>query len=134
MLLTSWGDESYAQRLARDPKAAAMEASLQLPAGANVTIVRHPADQVGSDEAAAADLEALKVELYPGLRTGEFVFHVPETPVLDVGELSLDELGAVAAGTTYCCCCPACGRLHSVTDKTRPHHLPTDPIPFLLRR
>ena len=109
MLLTSWGDESYAQRLARDPKAAAMEAGLQLPAGANVTIVRHPADQVGSDEAAAADLEA-QVGLYAeGLRTGEFVFHVPETPVLDVGELSLDELGAVAAGTTYCCCCcPAC--------------------------
>ena len=82
---------------------------MSIPAGVTVTIVRHTADQIGAGDAASSDLEA-QVGLYEeGLRTGDVVLHVPETPVLDTAELSLDELGAVAAGATYCCCCcPAC--------------------------
>ena len=109
LLLSSWGDEGFARRLHHDPVAAAQEAGMSIPAGVSVTIVRHTADQIGAGDAASSDLEA-QVGLYEeGLRTGDVVLHVPETPVLDTAELSLDELGAVAAGATYCCCCcPAC--------------------------
>lgn len=109
LLLTSWADEAFAARLRLDPVAAAQEAGMVIPAGVTVTTVRHTADQIGAGDAAAADLEA-QVGLYEeGLRSGEIILHLPQTPVLDTAELSLDELGAVAAGATYCCCCcPAC--------------------------
>lgn len=110
MLLTSWGDEAYAARLsAPNPAAAVAEAGIELPPGARVTIVRHTADQIASAEAGSGDLEA-QIALYEaGLESGDFVFHVPDTPVLDNEELDAEDLNAVSAGTTYCCCCcPAC--------------------------
>lgn len=110
MLLTSWGDEAYAARLAAtNPVAAVAEAGVELPSGARVTIVRHTADQIASAAAGSGDLEA-QIALYEaGLESGDFVFHVPDTPVLDNEDLNVEDLSAVSAGTTYCCCCcPAC--------------------------
>ncbi len=110
MLLTSWGDEAFAARLnGSDPAAAVAEAGVELPAGARVTIVRHTAEQIGSAAAGSGDLEA-QIALYEaGLGSGDFVFHVPDTPVIDNEDLDVEDLNAVSAGTTYCCyCCPAC--------------------------
>ena len=77
--------------------------------GARVTIVRHTAEQIGSAAAGSGDLEA-QIALYEaGLGSGDFVFHVPDTPVIDNEDLDVEDLNAVSAGTTYCCCCcPAC--------------------------
>lgn len=110
MLLSSWGDEDYAARLDRDPVGALAEAGLTLPADSRVTIVRHSSDQIGAEIAeGGGDLEAQLALYETGLQTGEFVFHVPQAPDLDTGELDADDLNSVAAGATYCCCCcPSC--------------------------
>lgn len=109
MLLTSWGDDAYRARLEAAPAAALAEAGLEIPAGATVEIVRHSASLVGEDGKITGDIDA-QVDLYEqGHETGNFVFHVPDTPELDTGELDPDDLNNVAAGVTYCCCCcPSC--------------------------
>lgn len=104
LLIASWSDEAVADRLVRDPKAVLPEFGLDLPANARVEVVRQiPTDHGEPDQ-------DFQVRLWEqGLETGYFEMHVPETPQIDMGELSEDELETVAGGfLDNCCCCTPC--------------------------
>jgi hypothetical protein len=103
VLITAWSSEDFSNRLAQDPKAALAEAGLAIPADASVEIVRTVTE--GSSE---ATLDS-QVQLWEtGLATGRYVLYVPETPQIDMAELSEGDLDAVAAGLTIACCCTPC--------------------------
>jgi hypothetical protein len=103
-LITAWSSETYAEKLASNPRAALAEAGLELPADAEIVIVRTAPE--GHNE---GNLE-VQVDLWEmGLATGRYEFHIPETPQVDVAELSEGDLADVAAGGTSCCCpCSCC--------------------------
>jgi hypothetical protein len=103
VLITAWSSEDFANRLGQDPKAAVAEAGLVIPADATVEIVRNVSD--GSPE---ATLDS-QVQLWEqGIASGHYVLYVPETPQIDMAELSEGDLDAVAAGLTIGCCCTPC--------------------------
>jgi hypothetical protein len=104
-LITAWSDEEFSGRLVRDPVPALREVGLELPAKARVTLVR---DVPQGDREPDLDKQTALYE--EGLASGHFVLYVPETPMIDMAELSEGELDGVAAGTEYCCCCscPGC--------------------------
>ncbi|MDI2130069.1 hypothetical protein [Yinghuangia seranimata] len=101
-LINAWSSEEYAARLSTDPRSALAEAGLELPADAEVVIVRTVPD--GKQD---GNLD-VQVDFWEvGLATGRYEFHIPETPMVDTAELSEGDLSDVAAGGTYCCC-PCC--------------------------
>jgi hypothetical protein len=103
VLITAWSSEDFSNRLGQDPKAAVAEAGLVIPEGATVEIVRNVTD--GSPE---ASLDS-QVQLWEtGIASGRYVLYVPETPQIDMAELSEGDLDAVAAGITVGCCCTPC--------------------------
>ncbi|MYW05538.1 hypothetical protein [Streptomyces sp. SID3343] len=107
VLTAAWSNDEYAARLETDPRAALAENGLELPAGATVRIVRN----LGGEP----DLEA-QVELWEaGTESGDFELRVPNSPQIELRELSEADLESVAGGTqevrddtTYCCCCSPC--------------------------
>lgn len=103
VLITAWSSEDFSSRLGQDPKATLAEAGLVIPAGGTVEVVRTVTD--GSPE---ASLDS-QVELWEsGIAGGHYVLYVPETPQIDMAELSEGDLDAVAAGLTIACCCTPC--------------------------
>ncbi|WP_406277926.1 hypothetical protein [Embleya sp. NBC_00896] len=107
VLTAAWSDDEYAARLESDPRAALAEHGLELPAGAHVRIVRN----VGGEP----DLEAQVALWESGTVTGEYDLRVPNSPQIEMRELSEADLESVAGGvdaprddTTYCCCCSPC--------------------------
>jgi hypothetical protein len=103
VLITAWSSEDFSNRLTQDPKAAVAEAGLVIPADATVEIIRNVSD--GSPE---ATLDS-QVQLWEqGITSGHYVLYVPETPQIDMAELSEGDLDAVAAGLTIGCCCTPC--------------------------
>ena len=101
-LITAWSSEEYASKLTSSPREALAEAGLSIPENAEIVIVRTVPG--GRHE---GNLE-VQVELWEtGLRTGRYEFHIPETPQIDMAELSEGDLADVAAGGTSCCC-PCC--------------------------
>ncbi len=101
VLITAWSSEEFARKLETSPREALAESGLELPANAEVVLVRsipEERDQGNLDK---------QVGLYEqGLSSGRFEFHIPETPQVDVAELSEGDLDGVAAGDINCCCCP----------------------------
>jgi hypothetical protein len=105
VLITGWSSEEYDRKLDADPRSALAEAGLELPAAAEVVVVR-------TDLTDEASLEH-QVELYErGLATGRFEFHVTAAPRVDVAELIEGDLEYVAAASnnatcscTPCTCC-----------------------------
>jgi hypothetical protein len=103
VLITAWSSEDFSNRLAQDPKAALNEAGLSIPASATVEIVRSV-----TDSSPEASLDS-QVQLWEtGIASGRYVLYVPETPQIDMAELSEGDLDAVAAGLTIACCCTPC--------------------------
>jgi hypothetical protein len=101
VLITAWSSEEFASKLQNNTREALAESGLELPGNAEVVLVRSiPSNtQEGSLDK--------QIELYErGLQTGRFEFHIPETPQVDVAELSEGDLDGVAAGDINCCCCP----------------------------
>ncbi|MDO5683676.1 MAG: hypothetical protein Q4G46_12730 [Propionibacteriaceae bacterium] len=105
VLVSSWSDSAYASRLENDPERAVREAGLELPPGVRVDLVREPAR---TDDRPSSECLDEQFDLWKdGLRSGTVVLHVPHTPVVDAGSLSLSELEQVSGGgAIYCCCCP----------------------------
>ncbi len=102
-LITAWSSEEFAGRLDRDPASALREAGVQLPANAQVVLVRTIPE--GTREPSLDKQIALYEQ---GQATGRYEFHIPETPQIDMAELSEGDLDGVAAGDVNCCCCPCC--------------------------
>jgi hypothetical protein len=103
VLITAWSSEDFSNRLTQDTKATLSEAGLTIPEGATVAIVRNVTD--GSPEASLDSQVQLWEE---GIASGRYVLYVPETPQIDIAELSEGDLDAVAAGLTVGCCCTPC--------------------------
>ena len=105
LLAASWTDDDVSARLDSDPVAVAREFGIDVPPGADLTVLRDiPADApAGSEDGAIALWES-------GESTGHYVLSVPASPTVDSSELSDEDLLSLAAGfsITLCCCCPCC--------------------------
>lgn len=102
ILVAAWTDDEFAQRLNTDPVEAIGEYGLDLPAGGELVVTRTIPDDAGapSEDVAIGKWEA-------GRTTGKYVLSVPETPQVDLAELSEADLMAVSAGwSVSCCSCP----------------------------
>lgn len=103
LLITTWSSEEFASRVDADLQGAMKECGLAVPANAIVERVRD-IPEVQREGGLDVQIEAWE----RGLETGHFYLHLPETPELDIAELSEGELEGVAAGTYVCCCCCPC--------------------------
>ncbi|MFC4589592.1 hypothetical protein [Sphaerisporangium corydalis] len=104
VLITAWSSEEFSTKLDTNPREALAEAGLELPAGAQVTLVRNVPE--GHHD---SNLDVQVALWERGLESGVFEFHVPETPQIDLAELSEGDLDSIAAGVDInCCCCPCC--------------------------
>jgi hypothetical protein len=102
VLITGWSSEQYDRKLDTNPREALAEAGLELPAAAEVVVVRTaPSDDASLDT---------QVELYElGMATGRFEFHVTGAPQVDMAELIEGDLEYVAAAdNTVTCSCTPC--------------------------
>ncbi len=104
ILMKSWEDEDFKQRLHDDPNAVFAEEGLEVQPGATINIETPPSD-------AGPDLDR-QVALYEeGRDTGTYTFYVQESNQLETQEISEKELEGVAAGScsssiiSCCCCC-----------------------------
>jgi hypothetical protein len=104
-LITAWSSEDFSQRLAQDPKSALTEVGLNIPASAEVELIR-----TISADAGEGDIDAQVALWESALSSGHYELHIPETPQVDMAELSEGDLDAVAAGDgpSYCCTCTPC--------------------------
>lgn len=104
VLITAWSSEEFAQRLDADPKATLRENGLDIPADAEVVLVRTIPE--GHHEG-SLDVQIALWER--GLETNVYELHIPETPQVDTAELTEGDLDSIAAGLTInSCCCPCC--------------------------
>jgi hypothetical protein len=103
LLISTWSSEDFAVRLDLDLRGALQECGLALPAEAIVERVREIPD-VQREGGLDVQIEAWE----RGLETGHFYLHIPETPELDISELTEGELEGIAASGYYCCCCCPC--------------------------
>ena len=104
VLITAWSSEEFAQRLDADPKATLRENGLDIPADAEVVLVRTIPE--GHHEG-SLDVQIALWER--GLETNVYELHIPETPQVDTAELTEGDLDSIAAGLTVrTCCCPCC--------------------------
>jgi len=103
-LITAWSSEEYAAKLTSDARTALAEVGLEVPANAEIVVVR---TVPGGHHEANLDVQ---VELWEaGLASNRFEFHIPDTPQVDMSELSEGDLADITAGLTInCCCCPCC--------------------------
>jgi hypothetical protein len=100
-LITAWSNEDFSHRLAQDPKTALTEVGLNIPAGAQVDLIRTiPAD-------GEADIDTQVALWEAALSSGHYELHIPQTPQVEMAELTEGDLDALAAGFDSCCtCCP----------------------------
>ena len=104
ILITAWSSEEFSAKLDSNPREALAEAGLEVPAGAAIQLVRNVPE--GAHD---SNLDVQVCLWERGLETGTFEFHVPETPQIDMAELSEGDLDSIAAGVDInCCCCPCC--------------------------
>jgi hypothetical protein len=105
LLITAWSSEEFAGRLETDLQGALAEVGLTVPANATLERIR--------DVPEAKQRGGLNVQIEAwerGLESNHFYFYIPDTPQVDVSELTEGDLEGVAAAGTYacCCCCPCC--------------------------
>jgi hypothetical protein len=104
ILMKSWEDEDFKQRLHADPRSVFAENGLEIQADAQIELVKPPDD-------AGPDLDR-QIDLYEeGRESGSYTFYVQESNQLQTQEVSEKELEGVAAGAcsssiiSCCCCC-----------------------------
>ena len=102
VLINAWSSEEFAGRLDSDPKTALRESGLDIPADAEVVLVRQ-----FPDGQAEGDLDVQIALWERGLESKVYELHIPETPQVDTAELTEGDLDSIAAGLMiYACCCP----------------------------
>jgi hypothetical protein len=103
LLINTWSSEEFASRLDTDLRGALIECGIAVPEGATVERVR---DIPEVQREGGLDVQVEEWER--GQETGQFYVHIPETPQVDIAELTEGDLEGVAAGDYYCCCCCPC--------------------------
>lgn len=99
-LTMAWSDEAFKKRLVSDPPNALKDAGLKVPSGVKVNVITKIAGQ-GTLEDQIKIWEA-------GIAKGAVDLYVPDQPQLKEGELSDQQLEAVAGGADCCCTCTPC--------------------------
>jgi hypothetical protein len=90
MLLASvWSSDEELAKLLADPTRYATDKGLPVAEGATVEVLRTPGDTMPRKDEVARSWTGTP---------GRHVLHLPETPPIDLGELTEAELDSVAAG------------------------------------
>ncbi len=105
LLITTWSSDEFAAKVDTDAAGALRECGLELPAGATVELVRIIPE---GEHEGSLDVQIEAWER--GQATNHYTLHVPDTPQVDMAELTEGDLDAIAAGEGdyYCCCCTPC--------------------------
>jgi len=101
VLTNSWADEKYLSNLKVNPTRVLADAGLPVPSGVKIT--------VHTQKEGEGTLED-QIRLWEsGMQSGSIDLYVPQTPQIKEGELSSEQLEAIAGGTDCCCCsCTPC--------------------------
>lgn len=89
LMLGVWRDDSELTKLLANPTAYASAAGLPVDQGATVTVDRTQKESLFTKDEVITDWTKTP---------GQHVLHVPETPLVDLGELTDDQLETVAGG------------------------------------
>ncbi len=105
ILIAAWSSELFTRRLQDDPVDAIAEHGLEVPLGAQVSVV----DDIAPDHG-PANLDVAVDAWAEGRSTGKYVLYVPSTPQMQARWLTDDDLADVVAGyqVNQCCCTPCC--------------------------
>jgi hypothetical protein len=106
LLITTWSSEEFANRLGSDVHGALAEVGLEVPANATVERIREIPEGRQQTERGGLDVQVQEWER--GLETGHFYLYIPDTPQVDISELSEGDLEGIAASSYVCCCCCPC--------------------------
>ncbi len=99
-LTKAWSDASYKAKLSSDPIGALKEAGLNIPAGVKVNVIHKVAGQGTLED---------QIKLWEqGVAKGSVDLYMPDQPQMGAGELSDQQLEAVAGGADCCCTCTPC--------------------------
>lgn len=98
LLVKAWNDPLEMARIQADPTAAARQAGLPVAPGAHVRLIT---------SAGRGDIEDQITAFAKGTEDGEHVLYVAPQPLLDLAELTDDDISEVGGGNLYCCC-PCC--------------------------
>ncbi|WP_436528705.1 hypothetical protein [Actinoplanes sp. HUAS TT8] len=89
LMLGVWRDDAELTKLLADPTKYATEAGLPVDAGATVTLDRGQKESLFTKDEVIGDWTKTP---------GQHILHVPETPLVDLSELTDDQLETVAGG------------------------------------
>jgi hypothetical protein len=106
LLITTWSSEEFANRLTSDMQGALTEVGLEVPANATVERIREVPE--GRQQTERGGLDVQITEWERGLETGHYYLYIPDTPQVDISELSEGDLEGIAASSYICCCCCPC--------------------------
>jgi hypothetical protein len=102
VLTRSWEDDEFRSQLEANPADVLNENGVAIQEGAEVNLVKPPAD-------AGPDLEMQIREYEQGQESGSYTFYVQEADQIETQEVSEQELEGVSAGaccsSIACCCC-----------------------------
>lgn len=106
ILVSSWSDNSYMERLMGSPREILSQEGLEVPDSIQVRVHRTTAPAPSQDSSDAA-LDT-QVNLWMNAEEiGELVLYVPDAPIINTEDLDLADLSGVSGGgAVVCCCCP----------------------------
>ena len=106
LLVSSWSDDLYLQRLLASPRDVLAEAGLEIPASVVIRVER----QAAPVPVSSSSEEALNVQVnlwFMAEERGELVLYVPDATTVTTEDLDQSDLAGVSGGeAAWCCCCP----------------------------
>ncbi len=102
LLIRSWNDPQEMAKLLGDPTGVAVQAGLPVAEGASVRVDQH------DNPRGHNDIEDQIRDFAKGAVDGEHVLYVSPQPLIDLAELTDDEIAGVQGGGSVYCCCPCC--------------------------
>lgn len=106
LLVSSWSDSSYMERLMNSPREVLAQEGLEVSESVQIDIQRTSAPVLSEDSSDAA--LNTQVDLWlEAEEVGTLVLYIPDAPVISAESLGADELAGVSGGgAVLCCCCP----------------------------
>jgi hypothetical protein len=98
VLVNAWTDKNYLALLMKEPATVLTQAGLAVKPGGTV--------EINQKMAGKGDINAAVDAWNQGETSGKYVFYLPPQP--QFGLETSAGASAVAADTSYCCCCTPC--------------------------